>query len=315
MTERWLEQARSQLLVDCDYYHVIFTVSHELEDLWRWNRKAFGDALLVTVRETLLELLKDPKWLGAVPGMILVLHTGGRNLGIHPHVHVLVTAGGWTRDGWQEPTYGSYLVPGNKLRAKFRNQFVARLGAGLKSGELVVPHDGEVGPWLERLSGLEERKWYVHIRAKYPHGRGVMIYLARYLRGGPLKRTQLLSLRDGKVTFRHFDYRAGDVKEQTLSQEKFIVALAEHVPEPNQVMVRYAGIWANGKREQLTQCREWLGMSAAVTPEYLTAMSFLERVGLEERTKCPVCGKRLEMVELKVCSGLPPPRQGQRDAA
>lgn len=313
--ERWLERTRSQLLLDCDYYHVIFTVSHALGNLWRWNRAAFGDLLLASVRETLLELLRDPKWLGAVPGMILVLHTGGRNLGIHPHVHVLVTAGGWTQEGWKLPRYGSYLVAGGVIRKKFRNQLLTHLGAGLRSGRLAVPYDGEVEPWLELLHGLEQKDWYVHIRAKYPHGRGVMIYLARYLRGGPLKRTQLLSLRDGEATFRHFDHRTGGIKRVTLSPENFIAALAEHVPEPGQVMVRYAGIWANGKREQLAQCRAWLGMSAAAEPEYLTAMAFLERVGLGEQTRCPVCGKRLVMVELQVGSGLPPPREDQRVAA
>ena len=162
---------------------------------------------------------------------------------------------------------------------------------------------------------LEKKAWYVHIRAKYPHGRGVMIYLARYLRGGPLKRTQLLRLRNGEVTFRHFDHRSGGIKQMTLSQERFIARLAEHVPEPRQVMVRYGGIWSTGKRAELSQCRSWLGMSAAETPEYLTAAVFLARVGLADRTQCPVCGKVLELVRLKVYGGLPPPCEGQRVAA
>ena len=81
-------------MLDCDYYHVIFTVPHELNLLWQWNRVGFGNVLLGVVRETLLELLGNGKWLGATPGIVLSLHTWGRNLSIHPHVHALVTGGG-----------------------------------------------------------------------------------------------------------------------------------------------------------------------------------------------------------------------------
>jgi len=313
--ERWLDRIRSQLLLDCDYYHVIFTVPHELADLWRWNRRAVGDLLLSCVRETLLELLVQDKWVGALPGIIMALHTSGRQLGIHPHVHCLITAGGWAADGWRLPKHSKYLVSGEVVRSLFRGKVLARLREGVASGELVAPYDGRVPPCLRMLRALYNKEWVVHIRAKYPHGRGVMIYLARYLRGGPLKRTQLLSLQDGQVTFRHFDHRSGGIKSVTLSQESFIAALAEHVPEAGQVMVRYCGLYAHSNRERLAQCRMWLGMSEASAPEFLTALSYMERLGLLERTRCPVCGRRLVLVELRDCSGLPPPWEGHREAA
>ncbi|MFC1525415.1 transposase [Candidatus Latescibacterota bacterium] len=314
-SERWLDRVRSKLLLDCDYYHVIFTVPHELQDLWRWNRAGFGNVLLGTVRDTLLELLVQPQWIGALPGVMLALHTSGRQLGIHPHVHALVTAGGWTAAGWQQPKHANYLVAGQVMRGLFKKKLLARLREGLLRGQLVAPHEGRMAPCLRLLNGLYDKEWCVHIRAKYPHGRGVMIYLARYLRGGPLKRTQLLSLRNGQVTFRHFDHQTGGLKQVTLSPESFIAALAEHVPEPNQVMVRYCGLYAHSHRGRLDQCRGWLGMSAAQEPEYLTAVAYLERLGLVELTRCPVCNRRLEMVKLTEASGLPPPREDQREAA
>jgi len=315
ISERWLDRIRSQLLLDCDYYHVIFTVPHELVDLWRWNRRAFGNLLMEAVRETLLTLLVQPESVGALPGVILALHTSGRQLGVHPHVHCLITAGGWTSAGWQRPKHKDYLVPGAKVGDLFKKKLLARLRQGVASGSLVAPYDGRVPPCLRLLSNLYDRKWVVHIRAKYPHGRGVMIYLARYLRGGPLKRTQLLSLRNGEVTFRHFDHRSGGIKSVTLSQEKFIAALAEHVPEPGQVMVRYCGLYAHSNRQRLAQCRMWLGMSVASAPEFLTALAYLERLGLLARTRCPVCGRRLVLVKLRNCSGLPPPQEAHREAA
>jgi hypothetical protein len=315
ISERWLDGIRSKLLLDCDYYHVIFTVPQELRDLWRWNRRAFGDALLATVRETLLELLVQEKWIGALPGVILALHTSGRQLGIHPHVHCLITAGGWTSEGWQLPKSTDYLVSGEVARDLFRGKLLARLRQGVASGEFVAPQDGRVPPCLRMLSTLYDKKWVVHIRAKYPHGRGVMIYLSRYLRGGPLKRTQLLNLRDGQVTFRHFDHRTGGIKAVRMLLEKFIAALAEHVPEPGQVMVRYCGLYAHSNRGRLAQCREWLGMSEASAPQFLTALAYLERLGLAERIRCPQCKRLLVMVKLESRSGLSPPREAYREVA
>ena len=315
ISERWLDGIRSKLLLDCDYYHVIFTVPEELRDLWRWNRAAFGDALLDSVRETLLELLVQPKWVGGLPGVILVLHTSGRQLGIHPHVHVLVTAGGWTAAGWQLPKNSNYLVCGDVVRELFRGKLLARLRQEVQRRAMVVPYGGRLQPLLNLLNKLGREEWHVHIRAKYSHGRGVMIYLARYLRGGPLKRTQLLSFQHGEVTFRHFDHRTGGIKSVTLSQEKFIASLAEHVPEPGQVMVRYAGLYAHSNRGRLAQCREWLGMSEASAPQFLTALAYLERVGLAERIRCPICKRLLVMVKLESRSGLSPPREAYREVA
>ena len=95
----------------------------------------------------------------------------------------------------------------------------------------------------------------MHLAGCYPHGRGVLTYLARYLRGGPLKEQQIVSVREGKVTFRYTDHRDGKQKTMRLSLAKFIARLAEHVPEPGFHMVRYAGLYAPGQRSLLSQCR------------------------------------------------------------
>ena len=89
----WLQKTVAELL-PCDHVHIIFTVPEELNTLWMFNRAAFSERLLKAARQTLETLLADPKFLGAKPGIISALHTWGRNLSIHPHVHCLVTAGG-----------------------------------------------------------------------------------------------------------------------------------------------------------------------------------------------------------------------------
>lgn len=103
--ERWLDRMRRLLALDCGYHHVVFTLPHELNELWRWNRSWFAYQVLSASRETLLQLLGQRRWLGALPGIVLSWQTWGRNLIVHPHVHALVTAGGWTPSGWKHLKY------------------------------------------------------------------------------------------------------------------------------------------------------------------------------------------------------------------
>lgn len=313
-TEQWLEKTCSALLLKCDYYHVIFTVPHELNELWRWNRVGFGNALLGAVRETLLELLANPKWLGATPGIVLSLHTWGRNLSIHPHVHALVTGGGWTCQGWRS-LRRDYLVPLSVARALFRGKLLARLEEGLRTGELVYPSDLPLREWTARFRRVRRKRWNVRVQVRYRHGRGVLTYLARYVRGGPLKSAQVQSFREGAVSFGYRDWRDGRHKVLEVSVVEFIRRLAEHVPEAGHQMIRYAGIYASGKRAELAQCRAALGMGPAEAVEPLHAAAYLERLGLGERLRCPVCGRPLVRRKLPRWSGLPPPGVSARAAA
>ncbi len=99
-THEWLEKVQSRLLT-CDHYHVIFTLPHELNALWQHNRSWSSDRLFKASAETLKQLLADEKYLGAEVGMLSALHTWGRTLSFHPHVHVLVSGGGLKGKEWK----------------------------------------------------------------------------------------------------------------------------------------------------------------------------------------------------------------------
>jgi hypothetical protein len=296
-SEQWLERLRGRLLA-CDYYHIVFTVPHELNRLWQWNRVAFGELLLRTVRETLLTLTAEPRWLGAQVGLVLSLHTWGRSLTVHPHVHALVSGGGWTAAGWKAATRG-YLVPMAVVLALFRGKLLGQLQQELGSGRLALPPERERAAWQALVVQLRRRHWNVRLAGCYAHGRGVSTYLARYVRGGPLKASQLLAQRHGQVTFRYTDHRDGRSKPMRLSTEAFIARLAEHVPEPGMRLVRHAGLFASGNRGRLAVCRQQLGMAPAAATPPLTAGTYLQRLGVPLLTRCPVCGQALVAVTLE----------------
>ncbi len=109
-TDRWLEGWRKRLL-PCDHFHVIFTIPHDLLEIWQLNRKRLSDHLFRASRDTLFELLDDERHLGAKPGVIAALHTWGRTLNLHPHVHCLVTGGGRAPDGSWSASRKGYLLP------------------------------------------------------------------------------------------------------------------------------------------------------------------------------------------------------------
>ncbi len=125
-TEAWLERQRARLLA-CAHHHLIFTIPHELNALWRWNRATMAQLLFDAVRAVLIELLGDPRYLGAKPAFLSALHTWGRSLSLHPHVHALAADGGLDENGvWVRPRR-SHFLPARVLMLLFRGKLLAAL--------------------------------------------------------------------------------------------------------------------------------------------------------------------------------------------
>lgn len=305
----------SLLALNCGYHHVVFTVPHELNALFRWNRSWFADQMMAASRETLLQLLGQPKWLGAMPGLVQSWHTWGRNLIVHPHVHVLVTAGGWTDSGWKHLRH-DYLLPSKVLRAVYRGKLQERLRAGLSSGEMTLPAGQDKISVRRLLQRLYRKEWSVNVQSRYGHGRGVLTYLGNYVRGGPVREHQLLSLTPTSVTFRHWSHQEQRQKPCPLPIEDFLFRLSEHVPEKGFQAVRYAGLYASSHRSILAQARVSLGMApSSSAPKVLKVQEYLERVGAGDRMCCSTCKRRLVQGDKIERSDRAPPYVEHRHAA
>jgi Putative transposase/Transposase zinc-binding domain len=239
--ERWLGRQKARLLA-CDHDHVIFTMPDELRGLWLANVRAMTNLLFATVHETLDDLLGDAPYLGACPGLIAARHTWSQTLVLHPHLHCLVTGGGLTDTGqWHGVRHG-FLLPVRVVMAVFRGKLLAALRQGLAQGQLQLPEGRSPQPIAHLLNKLGRAKWHVHIRERYPHGAGVLTYLARYLRGGPLANRRVIACEQGTVTFRYrVNGEASDRQPRgrmTLPMEEFIRRYLLHVPEPGTRVVR-----------------------------------------------------------------------------
>lgn len=296
-TAQWLAKQQARLLRG-DHYHVIFTIPRELNALWRANVRELATVLFHAAWATLSELLGDPKYLGATPGMMAALHTWGQTLVLHPHLHCLVTGGGWDGAQWKAIRNG-YLLPARVVMAVFRGKFLAALHTALDAGPLTLPAGVPRAQLRMLLNRLGRTKWHVQIMQRYAHGQGVATYLARYLRGGPLKPSRIVSWDDQTVTFRYADNQDPDArgrgtrKVMTLAVADFLQRWLLHVPPPGFAVVRRYGLYAAGKRAVLAQCQQELGQAPVSVPQPLDWQTYCAQQGPQHPECCPVCGQRL----------------------
>jgi hypothetical protein len=288
----WIEKRTKQLL-PCDHYHVTFTVPSELHPLWHTNRRRMNSILFDCARDTLLELIADPKYLGARPGILATLHTWGRTLTFHPHIHAVVTGGGWDGSTWRPITNG-YLLPVRVVRALFRGKMLAAIRAAVDAGALTLPSDRSPTLWSNVFRQLYEKRWSVNIQERYAHARGVLAYLGRYLRGGPISNHRLLSADDRSIRMRYTDHHDGKSKILELEPETFIRRVCWHVPEPGQHQVRLWGLYARAKTDELEEARAAIppGPPAAAA----TAKGRVPAKWGRRHDTCPVCHEPLVFV-------------------
>ncbi len=243
-TDRWLEKQRARLL-PCRYFLLTFTLPSELRPLARAHPKQVYGLLMSSAAAAVQKLALDPRHLGARIGCLAVLHTWTRAMLYHPHVHLLVTAGGLSADGapWIEPRNPAFLLPVRALSVIFR----AKICAALKKAKLLDQTPGE----------LWKNKWVVHCQ---PAGSGdkVLDYLGRYVFRIAITNSRLEQIDNGQVAFRYRDSRSQKLRRVTLPALEFIARFLQHVLPRGCAKVRYYGIWSNSCGQQLEQARALL---------------------------------------------------------
>lgn len=202
--DQWLERWQARLL-PTTHFHVILTFASELHVLWRWNRKRFAELFFHAARAALFELLAQERHLGARPGVLMGLHTWGSALPLHPHLHCLVTAGGIGADDRWVASRPNFLLWGPILRDVFRAKLLAALAELLEQGHLYLPPTLSAAGVRALLAEAAHTPWHVRIEPPDADGRGLVVYLARYLRGGPVKNHRLVAFTAAGVCFRYRD--------------------------------------------------------------------------------------------------------------
>jgi hypothetical protein len=295
--DRWVA-ARTRELVPLTYFHVVFTVPHELSELMLQNKRVLYNLLFQSVAATLLEVAANPKRLGAEIGFLCVLHTWGQTLVHHPHLHCVVPSGGFTqgRNGWVRPKRAGFFLPQVVLSEVFRGKFTDGMKRLFRAKKLAF--HGSLR-WLQEprafagfLHTLHRHKWVVDVRKPFGGPEHVLHYLARYTHRVAISNHRLLAMEDGKVTFRWKDYaHGGKQRKMTLAAEEFIRRFLLHVLPKGFVRIRHYGWMANrGRRQRAALCRSLLA-AGPLPVEASATTSAAQR-------RCPICGGAVEVIEM-----------------
>ncbi len=298
--EKWLE-ARKQDLLPTQYFHIVFTIPDELNPLALRNQRLLYNILFRSVSETLIELAKDPKHLGAKIGFVSILHTWGQNLMDHPHIHCIVTGGGLSFNGkrWISCRKGFFL-PVRVLSKLFRGKFLSYLQRSYQSEELLFIGDivNMKAPvqFKAFLKALYQRQWVVYCKPPFKGPDMVLQYLARYTHRIAISNHRIIAIEDDRVSFRWRDYSDGNKnKIMKLNAFEFIRRFLLHVLPDRFVKIRYCGLLGNRNRKvMLDQCRRLLKVIAIRARKENTSetwQAFLLRVCGIDLMKCPSCGK------------------------
>jgi hypothetical protein len=314
-TERWLALQQVRLLA-CDHDHVIFTLPHDLNPLWLAHVPVMSALLLHAARETLITWLADAKYLGAQPGIIAALHTWSQTLVLHPPVHCVVTGGGRTASGVWQAVRNGFLLPARVVMAVLRGKMLAALRQAWARGDVALPESMQPQQWLNLLNRLghpTKTRWNVWIMERDRHGAGVVTYLARSLRGGPLKNTRLVAWDGDRITFacraRHQEADGGSPASQrmTVPVATFLQRLLLHVPVPQTRVVRCYGLSHHTHADALAVCRTARGQPPVEVPRALDWQTVCAQHGDAFPERCPTCGQVLVCTGIIPRGGAPPP--------
>jgi hypothetical protein len=292
----WLESRRQELL-PVEYFHVVFTVPQELAPLAAAHPAVFYNLLFRAVRETLLQVAATPRHLGAQIGGLMVLHTWGQTLELHPHVHVIVPGGGLSFDGqrWLSCQPGFFL-PVRVLSRLLRGKLLAFLKQAYDRGDLLWTGGlallADPQQFARLLAPLYQKEWAVYAKPPHHGPEQALKYLARYTYRVAISNERIESLDDGQVTFRYKAYAHGHRwRRMTLAAHEFLRRFLQHVLPRGFVRIRSFGLLANrGRDEHLARCRQLLGGT-----EQQAVAETSERLGDtpadEDSPRCPVCGQ------------------------
>jgi len=302
---RWLA-ARSADLLDVGYFHIVFTLPHELSRLALRNRRVVYGLLFRAVSETMIEVAEDPEHLGARIGYLAILHTWGQRVDHHPHIHCVVPGGGISPDGLRWiASRREFFLPVRVLSRLFRRKMLRYLREAAKTKVLRL-HDTLTDPkaWRQLLHQIGQKEWVVYAKPPFGGPKQVLKYLARYTHRVAISNSRLVAMEGNRVSFRWKDYAdGGGEKTMTLEVVEFIRRFLMHVLPSGFVRIRYYGWLANRARcERLTLCRALIGQAegkARNTCDPQETKSDTEVTAIDKFSRCPLCGQgRMVVVQI-----------------
>ena len=296
LKEIWVDKRRAEV-IDTPYFHVVFTLPHELNPLIYCNQKLLYGLLHKCCAENLLELSANKKWLGATPGIIQVLHTWNQELEYHVHMHCIISGGGLTGDQKIRKASSKFFIPTAVLRDKFKGKYLAFLQALYNKGALFFASScddlNDASAWKKWKNDLYEKDWCPYIKETFNGFGNAIEYLGRYTHKIAISNNRILALSADTVTFSARGKKPGDPKRHiTLKNTEFIRRYLTHVLPVGFQKVRYYGFLNNRMKHKNLKIIFKLQGGQRFRQRYagMTMAELLKAVWDFDICLCPVCG-------------------------
>jgi hypothetical protein len=297
--EKWLNDRKAELL-PCGYFHMVFTLPHDLNPVVLCNKQVTLGILFAAVNQTLQAFAKDPQWhLEGQLGFILVLHTWSQTLMDHFHLHCLIPGGAlsFTKDKWI-PANESFLFRIKSLAKEFKKRYLSLLKKSYAKNELIFPGNTAQYESPETFDLLIQSafkaKWIAYAKRPFAGPEQVLEYLGRYTHRIAISNNRIQSIDNGKVVFKYRD-RTNDneLKTMTVAAGEFIRRFLLHVLPNGFMKIRYFGFLSNKNKGEAIQLIRSLIDSDTDWPEAKkeTVIEMLFRLTGEDITCCPECKK------------------------
>ena len=304
--EQWLNDRKAELL-GCSYFHLVFTLPHDLNPIILSNKKTAFNILFAAVNQTLQAFAKDPQWrLEGRLGFISVLHTWSQTLIDHFHLHCLIPAGAlsFTKDRWI-PASDNYLFKITSLAKAFRKRYLKLLLDAFLKDKLVFSKKTATleskKAFLQLINSVSKKKWIAYAKRPFAGPQQVLDYLGRYTHRVAISNNRIICIDNGRVTFTYRDRKNdNEIKKMTLDAGEFIRRFLLHVLPKGLIKIRYFGFLAHtNKKKDIPLIRKLID-SDAVLPDKIqeTISEMMLRLTGIDISCCPVC-KKGKMIRIR----------------
>jgi hypothetical protein len=296
--EQWLNNRKAEVL-PCDYFHLVFTLPHELNPIILCNKRVTLQIFFTAVNETLKAFAKDPQWhLHGKLGFIAVLHTWSQQLRDHFHLHCLIPAGvlSFEKDRWI-PANESFLFRIESLAKEFKKRYLDYLTTAYRKANLIFPGDTEkfASPhgFAQLLESLLDATWIAYAKRPFAGPEQVLEYLGRYTHRVAITNNRIISIDNGTVTFTYRDRQDNNkIKPMGLTADEFIRRFLLHILPRGFMKIRYFGFLAHtNKKQAVFLIRRLLGVNSKAEKTKETIPEMMLRLTGTDITCCPRCKK------------------------
>ena len=312
--QRWIALRQAEVIPGIPYFHLVFTLPHDLNTIMYQNQKEMLSLLFRSVKNTILTLAMDK--LKMIPGIMMVLHTFGSDLSVHYHLHVLVSGGGLTEDKkeFKRCLSNQFFLPVKAVSRLYKGKFMNGLKQLRETGSLCYFNDAEKYrnsyTWKELLDSCYSADWNVEIKYLSPvkasqetgaeNTDNAISYFARYTNRTAISEHRIISYDDQCIRFRYKKYKGASYSWKTmeLKAEEFIRRFLMHVLPAGFMRVRSAGFMAGCVRKKnLQMIHELLGINLQESPvRSMTAAELIRHFYHKDVTVCEKCHGSLEII-------------------